>query len=528
MKQQALRLGFTTLASAALALLSSTAHAVKIDFNNDGKADILWHNFASGDTQQWFMSGTARIGYAQLPYSLNVSDANWRLVGEADFDTNGKIDLLWHNGATGETQIWFMDGTSRVGLSQLPASLNVADSSGWTIVGTGDFNNDGKQDILWHNGTSGDTQVWYMSRDVRIGYEQTNPGLRVTDDTAWRAVGVSDFNGDGKQDILWHNGMNGTSQVWFMDHMTRTDYANLDMSLNVADGTFWQVAGTDDFNNDNKPDILWHNANSGATQIWFMNGTTRTSAADLPSSLNTADLSGWRIANGSNLARLAVPLPVPAAPTQLQVTGSDASWLKYSFKDNNQRTILGLGIEVWEVTSAHPDGVMRSNDSPIGQIGGTMTGQESLPYLTNGKNACIKIRAFNAGGISMFSNIACGGSGSMPMATANVGLGNGVFICTADHLDCSFSPRVGQSFDVGWSVCNNGGAASPSLNIKLLQTDNLAQVTSQSFSAVVPAGGCVPQFSGAKTITTQGTFHWDVTINGLPMGGIGNFFLPAQ
>jgi hypothetical protein len=36
------------------------------------------------------------------------------------------------------------------------------------------------------------------------------------------------------------------------------------------------VGGTDDFNQDSHPDILWHNSSSGETQVWYMNGSNRS------------------------------------------------------------------------------------------------------------------------------------------------------------------------------------------------------------------------------------------------------------
>ena len=36
-------------------------------------------------------------------------------------------------------------------------------TSDWVIQGTGDYNGDGKADILWRNSTSGDVYIWLMN-----------------------------------------------------------------------------------------------------------------------------------------------------------------------------------------------------------------------------------------------------------------------------------------------------------------------------------------------------------------------------
>lgn len=38
----------------------------------------------------------------------------WRIVGTNDMNGDRHTDLLWHNAATGETQMWIMSGTSIV------------------------------------------------------------------------------------------------------------------------------------------------------------------------------------------------------------------------------------------------------------------------------------------------------------------------------------------------------------------------------------------------------------------------------
>jgi hypothetical protein len=139
----------------------------------------------------------------------------------------------------------------------------------WSVAQTGDFNGDGKTDILWYN-QNGDTAIWLMTAN---GTQMQV--LSVTDfgivPTSWTIAGTGDFNGDGRSDILWHN-MNGDTSIWLMtasgtqvEVLSTTDFGVIPPS--------WNVALIGDFNGDGFGDILWRNAN-GDTSIWLMTGTS--------------------------------------------------------------------------------------------------------------------------------------------------------------------------------------------------------------------------------------------------------------
>ena len=189
--------------------------------------------------------------------------------GGGDFNGDGKPDILWRNQATGDDLVWLMNGTTLAG----GAVLTPVTDTTWTIAGTADFNADGKTDILWRNTANGANLVWFMNGTTLA----SGAVLTAVSDLNWRIVATGDFNGDGKPDILWRHQASGDNLVWFMNG---TAVAGGAVLTPIAD-TSWVVGGVGDFNGDGKPDILWRNQASGDNLVWFMNGTTIASGAVL-------------------------------------------------------------------------------------------------------------------------------------------------------------------------------------------------------------------------------------------------------
>src|SRR5262249_2451539 len=133
-------------------LFGSTRH----DHSGDGKSDILWRNSATGQNYLYPLNGTTIL--AAEGFLRTVADQSWQVAGTGDFDGDGKADILWRNSATGENYIYFMDGRT---IANEGFIRTVADQN-WQVAGVGDFDGDGKADILWRNSATGENYIYFM------------------------------------------------------------------------------------------------------------------------------------------------------------------------------------------------------------------------------------------------------------------------------------------------------------------------------------------------------------------------------
>lgn len=173
------------------------------DFNGSGRADILWKNSSNGYLGLW-MDGTDQ--WVALPASNLGSGQS--LIGMGDVSGDGKDDILINsNGVLGYWDITgILDGTSSTPEWN---AFGIHVGNEWETIGCADFDGNGKADIVLWRDSDGYVGT-YMNCDVN-DFRGIYPGASKDE---WGLPGFGDYNGDGCDDVLVRNLASGALGYW--------------------------------------------------------------------------------------------------------------------------------------------------------------------------------------------------------------------------------------------------------------------------------------------------------------------------
>jgi FG-GAP-like repeat/Viral BACON domain/Fibronectin type III domain len=250
---------------------------------------IVWQNDTTRQAVMWRMGGTNGATLVSTNWLSAAGTPGWKIVGSADFNRDGHLDVLWQNDLTGQIGIWYLDETAPTIL--LSASLVPSTAlAGWTVVGIADFDGDGHADVVVQHDTTRQVSVWYL------GGAQGNTWLRSgwlssVGTPGWRVAGIADLDRDGHPDIIWQSDTTGQPGVWFMGG-TQGDLLLGSALISSGVNTGWTVVGTADFNGDGYVDLVWQYDPTSQAGVWYLGGA-HGSVPQAYGLLSTG-MPGWR------------------------------------------------------------------------------------------------------------------------------------------------------------------------------------------------------------------------------------------
>jgi hypothetical protein len=176
------------------------------DFNGDGKLDLATANSANRSVSVLTGNGNGTFQTA-VSYSVGSSPSS---VAVGDFNGDGKPDLVVTDAGFNDVSLLRGNGN---GTFQTAVSIAVGVDP--TSLAVGDFNNDGHPDLVTANTGSDDVSVLVNNGSggfLPQSRFSMNPDNLLNNDVL-NSVAIGDFNGDGKPDLVTANAANAPVRV---------------------------------------------------------------------------------------------------------------------------------------------------------------------------------------------------------------------------------------------------------------------------------------------------------------------------
>ena len=232
---------------------------------SDLKPDLLVRDAGTGNSANQLLTLTSNGTSFTINTATVFGAGTWDRFLTGDFNGDGRGDVVARNA----------DGTWWVSLTDINKQPQAASSWGSWATGTtwgdyqvADFDADGKADLAARN-TAGEWWVWRSTGSA------LDPKLWGTWDngTTWSNVVSADFNRDGRADIAGRNSLG----QWFVARSTGTTpatngFASTQWGL-WSTSTVWSDVQIGDFNGDGRADI----AGRSTIGQWWVNRSTGTS-----------------------------------------------------------------------------------------------------------------------------------------------------------------------------------------------------------------------------------------------------------
>jgi len=238
------------------------------DANGDGISDLVYQRPSDGLVEVELIGGDTSTGprvagggaIAGSPFG-----ADFKLLASGDFNGDFHADLVYQRSSDGLTEIQFLNGSNAVGGG---AIANNPFATDFKLILTSDFNGDGKADLLWRRPTDGLVEIQFLNGNAAAGGGAIAGNPFGTD---FNVVTAGDFNGDGKSDLVWQRPSDGLVELQFLNGNAAIGGGAIAGS---PFGTDFKVVGEGDFNFDGRADLVYRNSTTGLTEIQFLNGQT--------------------------------------------------------------------------------------------------------------------------------------------------------------------------------------------------------------------------------------------------------------
>lgn len=261
------------------------------DFTGTGATDLLDIDPTTGDIN--VAVPQAAGGFIESQWGALTLGVTWQYVQVADVIGNGRDDLIAFDQNTGQ---WYVEDSNGTSFTLQPWGNPWESPTQWVNVKVGDFNGDGRADIVAEQVNTGN---WYVSLSTGTSFTDPDLWILVSGINDWSdtQVLVGDFVGDTRSDLAIFDPDTGDLHV---EVSTGTYFADQVWAV-WQDPSKWQNFMVGDFNGDGKADIIAREPSTGdnGDDIWQIASSTGSSFTTITQCTPTT--VGWTNFQVANL-----------------------------------------------------------------------------------------------------------------------------------------------------------------------------------------------------------------------------------
>ena len=150
------------------------------------------------------------VGFGTLPVLRVTTPVPSSLHVPGDVDGNGVSDIFLFNGSTSQVAYWLMNTNDANGAVTKLSSRTFSVTPGYFVGAIGDFYGNGLADLVL---TSNNDDLVLWTNNGSGGFTTSSLG---TYDAGWTLVGAGDVDGDGQDDLLWFNATTCQFSYWLI------------------------------------------------------------------------------------------------------------------------------------------------------------------------------------------------------------------------------------------------------------------------------------------------------------------------
>jgi len=237
---------------------SSTSTTGQIGVDGQGNISVVWSDNAPGNFDLFFRRSADGVNFS-APLNLSSNTGN-SFRPEMAIDSQGSLNVVWHDNSPGNFDVFFSRSTDGVNFS---APVNLSANSGDSLFPQIAVDGQGRVNVVWQDNTLGNAEIFFRQSADGVSF---SAAVNVSANTGSSLFSKIAVDGEGNISLLWSDDTPGNSDIFFSSSVDGVNFsAPLNLSANSG-SSFFETMVADDLGNVH---VVWSDDTPGNFDIFY-------------------------------------------------------------------------------------------------------------------------------------------------------------------------------------------------------------------------------------------------------------------